>query len=68
MTDGLEVGSTVEGVAAAEEETDQLPGDIAAGDVEARGKVVEDYGLVDWDNVGYTISRVDDYAGAEAWG
>lgn len=56
LTDGLEVGSTVKGVATAEEETNQLSGDVAAGDVEASNEVVEDYGFVDGDNVGYTIS------------
>lgn len=56
LTDGLKIGSTVKGVAAAEEETDQLSGDVATGDVEASDEVVEDYGLIDGDNVGYAIS------------
>ena len=56
----LKVGRPVEGVAPAEEELDQVAGDVAAGHVEAFRKVVEYDGLVHGDDVGDTVAGVDD--------
>ena len=61
----FEVGRSVEGVAAAEEEGDEVPRDVSAGDVQSPGEVVEDDGFVYGDNVGDTVAGVDDNARAE---
>lgn len=66
LADGFEIGCAVEGVAAAEEQLDQIAGDVAASYVEAFCEVVEDDGFVDGDDVGDAVARVDDYTGAEA--
>lgn len=65
LSDGFEVGGSVESVTATEEEGDEVAGDVPAGDVESASEVVEDGGFVDGDNVRDAVSGVDDYAGAE---
>lgn len=66
MPDRLKVGRAVESVPAHEEEFDQVPRDVATGDVEALGQVREGEPFVHGDDVRDAVSRVDDDAGLEA--
>lgn len=63
LAHSLEICCAVEGVPAAKEEADELPGNVAAGNVETAREVVENGGFVDGDNVCDAVARVDDYAG-----
>lgn len=66
MAHRLKVGGSVEGVAAAEEQLDEVAGDVASGNIESLREVVEDDGFVNGDNVGNTVARVDNDARAQA--
>jgi len=60
LTDGLKIGSTVKSIASAEEKADELAGNITTSNVEAAGKVVEDYALIYRDDVRHTVTGIDD--------
>lgn len=65
LADSFEIGGTVEGVASAKEERDEVSGHIATCNVKAAREMVKHDGFVDRDDVSYSVSRVDDNAGAE---
>lgn len=65
LAHGLEVGRAVEGVTAAEEKGDQVAGDVATSNVQSVDVVVQDGGFIDGDNVGDTVSGIDDDTTAE---
>jgi len=60
LTDGLEIGGSVEDVAAEQQQLDQITSDIATGDIETSGQVGQRKTFVDGHNVRDTITRVDD--------
>ena len=62
----FEVGRPVQGVTAAQQQRDQVTGDIATGHVQPADVVVQDGGFVDGDDVGDTVTGVDDHSAAEA--
>ena len=66
--DGFEVGGSVQGVAAASEEGDEVACDVSSGDIESSGEVVENGALVDGDDVGDTITAVYDDTGGQTLG
>lgn len=65
LAHGLEVRRPVEGVAAAKEQSDQVPGDVATGDVKSSDVVVQDCGFVDGDDVRHTVTGVDNDTAAK---
>lgn len=62
LSDGLKIRRAVEGVAALGEELAQVRGDAATSDVGALDHVWLDEALDDRDNVGDTVTRVEDQA------
>ncbi len=60
MSDSFEIGCAVQSVPTAQEERNQVACHISAGNIEATGEMVENNRLVDRDNVGYSVSRVND--------
>mmetsp|Transcript_28081 Transcript_28081/g.90531 ORF Transcript_28081/g.90531 Transcript_28081/m.90531 type:complete len:362 (+) Transcript_28081:318-1403(+) len=68
LADGFEVGGAIKGVASEEEEFDEVPRDVAAGDVEPADQVLRDEAVVDRDDVRHAVARVDDAAREEALG
>jgi hypothetical protein len=60
LSHSFEIGCTVQGISAAEEECNQVTSDVSAGDIEATGEVVENDGFVDRNNVGHSVARIDD--------
>jgi hypothetical protein len=58
--DGLEIGGSVEGVSAAGQERDEVACDVSSSNIESSGEVVEDGALVYRNNVGDTVTAVDD--------
>ena len=66
LSDCLKVGGTIESVATAKKESNEVAGYIAAGHVKAARKVVENGRFVDRDDVSDAITRVDNYSGRQA--
>lgn len=60
LSNGVKVGSTVESVAAHEEELDEVTCHITTRDIETLGKMRQCKAFKDWDNVRNTIARVND--------
>jgi hypothetical protein len=65
LPNGLEIGGTVKGVAAHEEQLDEIPCNIAASDIESTGKMRKSKAIVYGHDVCYTVSRVDNDAGRQ---
>jgi hypothetical protein len=65
LADSLEIGGSVQGVATAQQQLDEVASDITSSDIQTLGKVVENNGLVDGNDVSDTISRVNDDTGAK---
>lgn len=61
----LEICSTVQGVSTAEKESDQVPGNVATSNVQTADMVVQDCGFVNGDNVGDTITGINDHTTAK---
>jgi len=59
LSDGLEIGRTVEGVTTHEQEFDQIPRDIAPGDVEPSREMRECEAVVYRHDVRHAVARVD---------
>ena len=66
LPDGLKVGRAVEGVPAHEEEFDQIPRDVAPGDIKPPREMRERKAVVYGHDVRHTIARVDHDAGRQA--
>ena len=58
--DGLEIGGSVEGVTTTGQERDEVACDVSSSDIESSSEMVEDGALVYRNNVGDTITAVDD--------
>jgi hypothetical protein len=56
----LEICCPLESVSAHEKELDEIAGDVSAGDVESTGEVRKGEAVVDGDDVGDTVSGIDD--------
>lgn len=56
---GLEISGTVQGVSTAGEEGDEVAGDVATCNVKTAGEVVENDGFVDWDDMSYSVTGVN---------
>ena len=61
----LEICRTVQGVSTTEKEGDQVPGNIATSNVQTADMVVQDCGFVNGDNVGDTITGINDHTTAK---
>jgi len=59
LTDSLEIGSAVEGIATEEEELDEVAGNIGTGDIKTAHKVGHGVTLANRDDVSNTITRVE---------
>jgi hypothetical protein len=59
LSDGLEIGRTVEGVTTHEQKFDQIPRDVAPGDIEPPRKMRECKAVVYRHDVRYAVARVD---------
>ena len=59
LSDGLEIGRTVEGVTTHEQKFDQIPRDVAPGDVEPPREMGECKALVYRHDVRHAVARVD---------
>jgi hypothetical protein len=68
LSDGLEIGRTVEGVTTHEQKFDQIPRDVAPGDVEAPREMRECKAIVYRHNVRHAIARIDHDAGRQTFG
>lgn len=68
LAHGLEVGGTVQSITATEQEGDEVTGDITTGDIKSANVVVKDCRFVDGDNVGDTVTGVNDHTTAETCG
>ena len=66
LPNGLKVSRAVKGVPAHEEELDQIPCDVAPGDVKPPREVRECKAVVYGHDVRHTIARVDHDAGRQA--
>ena len=66
LPDGLKVSCAVECVPAHEEELDQIPRDVAPGDVKSPREVRERKAVVYGHDVRHAIARVDHDAGRQA--
>jgi hypothetical protein len=62
VSDGLEVGGTVEGISTHEEKLDQVPCYVSSGDIQSASEVRECEPVVNGDDVSHTITRIDDNA------
>ena len=67
LADGLEIGGSVQRIAAAQEEGDQVAGDIATGDVQTADVVVQHGRLVHGDNVRHTITGIHNHTAAQTY-
>ena len=65
LPDSLEVGRTVESVAAHEQELDEVSCNVTTSNVESAGQVWKREAVVHGHNVCYTIARVDDDTGCQ---
>jgi hypothetical protein len=68
LTDGLEIGSPVEDIAAEEEKLDEVASDVTTGDVETTGQVGQREALVHGHDVGHTVTRIDDHTSKQTLG
>lgn len=68
LAHGFEIGGTVQGITATEQEGDEVTGDITTGDIKPANVVVKNCGFVDGDNVGDTVTGVNDHTTAETCG
>jgi len=59
LTDGLKIGSAVEGITTEEEELDEVAGNIGTGDIKTTDEVGHGVTLTDRDDVSHTITRVE---------
>jgi hypothetical protein len=59
LSDGLEIGRTVEGITTHEQEFDQIPRDVAPGDVESPCEMRKCKAVVYRHDVRYAVARVD---------
>ena len=66
LSDGLEIGRTVEGVTTHEQEFDQIPRDVAPSDVEPPREMRECKAVVYRHDVRHAIARVDHDASCQA--
>jgi hypothetical protein len=60
---GLEVSCAVESITTEEEKLDQVAGDITSSNIKATGQMGKSEALIHGDNVGHTITRVNDNTG-----
>jgi hypothetical protein len=65
LTDSLEIGGTVKGVAAHEEQLDEIPCNITASDVQSAGKVRKSKAIIHRHDVCHAVSGVDNDAGRQ---
>lgn len=65
-SNGLEVGGALKGVPAHEEELDEVPRHVSPCDVESSRQMRERVALVNRDDVGDSVSRVDNHARLES--
>ena len=63
LSNGLEIGCSVEGISAQEEELDKVSRHVTASNVETLCQMRKSMPVVDWNNVSATVSRIDDYTG-----
>ena len=66
LPDGLEIGRAVEGVAAHKQKFDQIPRDVAPGDVEPPREMRERKAVVHGHDVRHAVARVDHDARRQA--
>lgn len=59
LAHSLKISCAVEGITAAKQQTNKLAGDVTTCNVKSCCKMVENDTLVDRDNMGYTIPRID---------
>jgi len=64
--DRLEVGGLVEGVAAQQQQLDEVAGDVSARDVETSRQMRQSEPFVDGADVRHAVAGVDDDTGQEA--
>jgi hypothetical protein len=65
LSNGLEIGRTVEGVSTHEQKFDQIPCDVAPGDVEPPREMRECKAVVYRHDVRHAVARVDHDAGRQ---
>jgi hypothetical protein len=59
----LEIGCPLESVSSHQEKLDQVPRDISTSDIQSSSEVRQGESIIDGNDMGYTISRVDDNTG-----
>jgi hypothetical protein len=67
LSDGLEISRTVEGVTTHEQKFDQIPRDVAPGDVEPPREMRECKAIVYGHDVRHAVARVDDDASRQTY-
>ena len=60
MSNGLEIGGSVECVSSHEEQLDEVASDVSTSDVKSTGEMREGETFVDGDDMSNSISRIDD--------
>ena len=66
LAHGIEVSRPVKRVPAHQKELDEVTRHVASSNIKTTCEMGEGEAIVDWDDMGDTISRVDDNAGREA--
>jgi hypothetical protein len=68
LANSLEICSSVEVVSTELEQLDKVLGDIASSNIKTLGQVGKGESLINRNNVGHTITRIDDNTGQKSWG
>ena len=62
LSDGFEIGGSVECISSHKQELDQVSSHISTGNIQARGEMWECKSVVYGDDVSYTVSRIHYHA------